>query len=174
MLQLLMLTRLLGIALRTAELSIFGLSPFGAVAWRLRACYNAFRTGTYSTRLISWSDLALIRNLVVFEHATQLTLAFRIVSGLQCVQGRRQRVNVAAFTLEVTVRVHASRRGMAAVSSLLALIDVDASVVSHLVARLAFAVIPKTIVNVIDWSVRGDRTSYQPGMLMQIELSVHP
>lgn len=46
------------------------------------------------------------------------------------------------FTLEVAISVDTFRRWMTAVSVLVALVDIDTVVVSHLIARLAFAIIP--------------------------------
>lgn len=143
LLQLLVLARFLRITLRTAQLPVLGPAPPGTVARRFGTRYDAFRTGTQAARLISGPDLALIGNLVVLEHAAELAHAARHFSRLQRVQRRFHRSLVAAFALEVAVGVDTRGRRMAAVSLVLALVDVDAVIISHLVAGLALAVVPK-------------------------------
>lgn len=87
--------------------------------------------------------MALIRNLVVLKHATKLTFTTRHISRLKRIKRRSHRMQIDTLALKVTVGVDARRRRMTAVRLVDALIDIDTIVVFHLVAGLAFAIIPE-------------------------------
>lgn len=149
MLKLLVLTRLFRIALWTAQFPVFRLPPFWTITWLFLTRYDAFWTGTDAARLVSWTDLHLVRNFVVLEHAAKLTLiaagwnAFR----LQRVQRQLHRVKITTFALKVPVSVDTFGWGMTTMSWFFAFVDVNAVVVFHLVTGFAFTIIPGRRIN---------------------------
>lgn len=70
MLQLLVLTGLFGITLRTAQVSPAAPSPGRTVAWWFHAADYPIGAGAYLARLIQGRNLATILNFIVLEHTT--------------------------------------------------------------------------------------------------------